>query len=89
MKTNKPLTIDDVVYDNLAMSLSISTVITDKPTVNVNMRLKPYSEDLQQLQDNDISLCIPDAENHVSTDVNLLILEIETAVQKFINAKNI
>ena len=89
LKTNNPQTIDGKTYDKLAMSLAISTILTDKVSVNMALRLTPYSEEFEKLGDVDSVICSQDAGNTVDIDIRTCVSEIEAAIQKLINAKGL
>jgi len=94
--TNNPLTVDGKIYDILGLALVVSPF--SKPnslSSSVVMKLTPMrkSEDgiFEQLTNPEYqkTLVVSDASDHNDSDFLKALQEIHSAVQKYIDAKNL
>lgn len=87
MKLKNTIVSDEKEYQNVAFSLAISENISDGGiTTSVAVRLNPYSDEFEML-DQPIPFVIGD--NTKTDEEKELILDIKTAVEKFITAKGL
>lgn len=96
MKTNNIIEKDGKIYNNVAVTLSITPIFFDGDIGgSISMRCTPYNDNKQKLVSEnptekiDRILYIPDIYKEKDPDVQVALYKISEAIQELILAKNL